>query len=133
MQEAEHIKERLFEYGMSRSRKTSSTSTKITLIRYYKEKSSRQLRTHFICLHCRMQKILQRMSTIRYRNLAVSKTVCPWTLTQSLMSPTMKYLFRQRQLSQLLLIQVFIQIAINHHKSPLVAALHQTFSRLLKR
>jgi hypothetical protein len=35
-------------------------------------------------------------------------------------------------ISQLLLIQVFIQIAINHHKSPLVAALHQTSSRLLK-
>jgi hypothetical protein len=116
---------------MSHSRRISSSSTEMNLIHFYKAKSLRQSRIHFICQLYRMQKILQRTSMILYQNLAGSKMVCSQTLTRSLMSPTMKYLSCQHRLLHSLLIQI-LNYLLKPHQLRLDVALHQTSNLLLK-
>jgi hypothetical protein len=116
---------------MLHSRRISSSSTETNLIHFYKAKSSRQLRTHFICQLYRILRTLQKTSIALYQNLIRQNLPRLWTITQSLTISSITILSCQHQLPQSLLIQN-LNYLLKPHRLLGDAALHQTSSRLLK-
>jgi hypothetical protein len=116
---------------MLHSRRISSSSTETNLIHFYKAKSSRQSRTHFICQLYRILRTLQKTSITLYQNLIRQNPPCLWTITQSHTISSTAILSCQHQLLQSLLIHI-LNYLLKPHWLLSDAALHQTSSCLLK-